>query len=85
MIGEGETWYIEFDLYLVTLHMLLEYCTINFVFSLFPGNCFVLKRFIFPERPMGNSGAVVSTTDFYNFSLINLEVPVITSFSVQFF
>ena len=69
----------------VTLHMLLEYCTINFVFSLFRGNCFVLKRFILPERLPGNSGAVVSTTDFCNFSLINLEVPVITSFSVQFF
>lgn len=73
---------------LTTVHLVLEYNTIHFVFV--KGFNIVWYSFyfgsnpeIFPKTSSADSSSVLGAVDFCSFSFINLDMPIITSISAS--
>ena len=66
---------------MVTMHLVLEYNTIYFVFGkglTLPCNCFISAAIIFPKTSSADSSHVIRVVDFSSFSFMNLDMFVIT-------
>ena len=73
---------------LTTVHLVLEYNTIHFVFVKGFNIVWYLFYFgsnpeIFPKTSSADSSSVLRAVDFWSFSFLNLDMPIISSISAS--